>query len=354
MKVGLVFGGRSVEHQVSIRSARTIAGALAEVSHEVVPLGIAEDGCWLTPQEGARALSGELDFLVPTRAPVAPTVRIFLDAGVDVVFPIAHGTWGEDGTLQGLCEMADLPYAGASVTASAVAMDKLLTKRLLEAVGIPVVEAILVTRLEFENDRTDSIDRVRQFGFPSFIKPAVGGSSVGVSRLEDDSCVETSLGLALELDDKALIERAISGRELECSVIGYPDLEASAVGEIKPARDFYDYTDKYLEDDAELVVPADLTDEEEALIRSLSVRSFAAIGGTGMARVDFFLEGDSARVNEINTLPGFTSISMYPKLWEQAGLGITDLVERLVNEGMARHRDRAAIDRRIKSFLADL
>jgi D-alanine-D-alanine ligase len=208
--------------------------------------------------------------------------------------------------------------------------------------------------LELENDRSESVERVRQFGFPQFIKPAVGGSSVGVSKLENDACVESSLELALRLDDCAIVERAMTGRELECSVIGYPNLEASAVGEIRPGREFYDYSDKYLEDDAELLIPADLDPEEEALIRSLAVRSFEAVAGTGMARVDFFLDGETARVNEINTLPGFTSISMYPKLWEAAGVPIVDLVKRLVDEGITRHRDRVAIDREIKVFLADL
>ncbi|MCP4200639.1 MAG: D-alanine--D-alanine ligase [bacterium] len=354
MKIGLIFGGRSVEHQVSIRSARTVGAALEEAGHEVISIGIARDGCWLSPSEASRAMRGEVDFLDAPGGAIAPSVRILLDADVDAVFPLVHGTWGEDGSLQGLCEMAGLAYVGADVTASAVAMDKLLTKRLLEAVGIPVVEYEVVTRLELENDRGESIDRVRRFGFPQFIKPAVGGSSVGVSKLETEACVESSLELALRLDDSAIVERAMTGRELECSVIGYPHLEASAVGEIRPGQEFYDYADKYLEEDAELLIPAELDPEEEALVRSLAVRSFEAIGGTGMARVDFFLDGDIARVNEINTLPGFTSISMYPKLWEAAGVPLVDLVGRLVDEGVARHRDRVAIDGEIKAFLEGL
>ncbi len=352
MRVTLVFGGRSVEHKVSVRSARTVAAALAECGHETIPLAIAEDGCWVAGEAAARALAGEVDSLAPVGAPIAPTLDALLDCGADVVFPVVHGTWGEDGSLQGLCEMADLPYVGAGVTASGVAMDKLLTKRLLEAVGIPVVEYEVVTRLEVRNDRSESIDRVRRFGFPLFIKPAVGGSSVGVSRLADDGGVEAALDLALGLDDKVLIERQAGGRELECSVLGYPELEASAVGEIEPGHDFYDYADKYLEDGAVLSVPARLADEDAALIRSLAVRSFAAVGGTGMARVDFFLEDGIARVNEINTLPGFTSISMYPKLWQAGGLELPDLVARQLDEALARHRDRSEIDRRIKDFLA--
>lgn len=354
MRVGLIFGGRSVEHQVSIRSARTVAAALTASKHEVVPLAIAEDGCWLSPELSGQGLSGELDLFAPAGVAVAPTLSALLEAGVDIVFPLVHGTWGEDGTLQGLFEIANIPYVGAGVTASAVAMDKLLTKRLLESVGIPVVEYEVVTREQMANDRNHAVDRARGFGFPQFIKPAVGGSSVGISKVVDDSCLESSLDHAVAFDEVALVERAVSGRELECSVIGYPTLEASPVGEIRPGRDFYDYADKYLEDGAELEIPAVLESEDEALIRSLAVRAFAALGGTGMARVDFFLDNGTARVNEINTLPGFTSISMYPKLWEASGLPLADVVERLLAEGLARHRHRATVDREIKSFLSTL
>ena len=354
MRIGLVFGGRSVEHQVSVRSARTVSAALEDNGHDVVPLGIAEDGCWMRTADSAPALAGDLAFLAPRGGAIGPTLRFLLDADVDIVFPLVHGTWGEDGALQGLCEMANLPYVGAGVTASAVAMDKLLTKRLLENVGIPVVEYEVITREEMLNDRPEAVDRAEQVGFPQFVKPAVGGSSVGITKLEDTSCVQTSLDRALKFDDVVLVERAVSGRELECSVIGYPSLEASAVGEILPGREFYDYADKYLEDGAQLRIPADLEVDEEALIRSLATRSFAAIGGTGMARVDFFLEDDVARVNEINTLPGFTSISMYPKLWEAAGVPLADLVARLLAEAVARHNHRTAVDREIKSFLSEL
>lgn len=354
MKVGLIFGGRSVEHQVSIRSARTVAAALTEAGHDVVPIGIAEDGCWLESARAARALRGDVDRLEPLGEPIAPTLEVFLGAGIDVAFPLVHGTWGEDGSLQGLCEMAGIAYVGADVAASAVAMDKLLTKQLLEAAGIPVVPYRVVTRLDFARDRAESLDRLRDFGFPQFVKPAIGGSSVGVSRLENDSCLETSLELALGLDDVAIVERAMAGRELECSILGYPDLEASEVGEIRPGREFYDYIDKYLDDDAELMIPARLDPEESALVRSLAVRSFEAIGGTGMARVDFFLECDTARVNEINTVPGFTSISMYPKLWEATGVPLVDLVQRLLDDALARDRDRTAIDGKISEFLEKL
>jgi D-alanine-D-alanine ligase len=353
-RIGLVFGGRSVEHRVSVASARTVAGALEASGYEVVPLGIADDGCWLRPGESASALAGAMDALAGAGGIIAPTLRVLLDAEVDVVFPLVHGTWGEDGALQGLCEMADLPYVGAGVDASAVAMDKLLCKQVLERIGIPVVDYEAVTRLGFADDQDDAVRRAERLGLPLFVKPSVGGSSVGVTKVSDMASLRDSLEQALRLSEAALIERSVPGRELECSVLGYPRLEASAVGEIRPGREFYDYADKYLEDGAQLLVPAELEPEVETRARDLAVQAFAAIRGSGMARVDFFCEGDQLQVNEINTLPGFTSISMYPKLWEHVGVSISELVRRLVDGAVIRHRDRAELDRRIKAFLISL
>jgi len=353
-RIGLVFGGRSVEHRVSVESARTVAKALEQAGYQVVPIGISEDGCWLSPPASSPALTGEEDSLAATGGAIAPTVRVLLDAQVDVVFPLVHGTWGEDGALQGLCEMADIPYVGAGVDASAVAMDKLLCKRILESIGIPVVDYEAVTRLEFADDPESVMEGAQRLGLPLFVKPSVGGSSVGVTKVPDSSCLRTSVERALHLSESALIECSIEGRELECSVLGYPRLEASAVGEIRPGREFYDYVDKYLDDGAELLIPAQLSSELESRVRDLAVQSFAAIRGTGMARVDFLLSGDDLLINEINTLPGFTSISMYPKLWEEVGVSISDLVRRLVDGEIVRHRDRADLDRRIKGFLESL
>lgn len=353
-RIGLVFGGRTVEHRVSVLSARTVAKALETAGYQVVPLGIAEDGCWLGPTGSAPALAGEIDAIEAVGRAIAPTIRVLIDADVDVVFPIVHGTWGEDGSLQGLCEMADIPYVGAGVDASAVAMDKLLCKQILDSIGIPVVDYEAVTRLQFADDQDDVLVRAERLGLPVFVKPSVGGSSVGVAMVTAAEDLRPALERALHLSESALIERSVLGRELECSVLGYPRLEASAVGEIRPGREFYDYADKYLEDGADLMVPADLDPETEARVRQLAVRSFAAIRGAGMARVDFFLEGDHLQVNEINTLPGFTSISMYPKLWEQAGVPISELASRLVDGAIVRHRDRAELDRRIKAFLISL
>ena len=355
VRVGLVFGGRSVEHQVSVRSARTVSAALAKKGHEVVPLAVGPDGDWLAPEIGARALAGEIDALPEAGDGNRVSLARFMEAEVDVVFPVVHGTYGEDGTLQGLCEMAGLPYVGAGVTASALAMDKRLTKKVLAMAGIPVVDYETVSRLDFARDPEGVLERVARLGaLPLFVKPSVGGSSVGVVKVDSADGLRTSIEQALALDDHALVELAVSGRELECSVLGYPEVEASVVGEIRPGKEFYDYADKYLEDGAEILCPADLDEDIAARVRDAAVAAFVAIGGTGMARVDFLLAGDRFWVNEINTLPGFTSISMYPKLWEASGVALPELVERLVEAAVARHRDRRRLDARIRDWLASL
>lgn len=354
-RVGLVFGGRSVEHKVSIVSARTVAAGLADAGHEVIPLGIAENGSWVAPALGERALAGELDVLEPADEEIAASLRHLLAAGVDVVFPIVHGTWGEDGTMQGLYEMLDLPYVGAGVTASAVAMDKLLCKRLLDHEGVPVVPFEAIAATSWPTDRETALERCRRLPLPLFVKPSVGGSSVGIRKVPSWDCLESSVDFAFGFGATVLVEQGIEGRELECSVLGDETLEASRVGEIVPGHEFYDYADKYLEDTARLDAPADLPAETEAHIRELAVRAFATIGGWGMARVDFLLSRDGDLfLNEINTLPGFTAISMYPRLWDLSGLPLPELVDRLVSSAIARHARRAELDRSIKDFLASL
>jgi len=353
-RVGLVFGGRSVEHQVSVDSARTVARGLAEAGHEVAPLGIGSDGGWVEPAAGRRALDGEVDEVPAPGGPVAPTLRHLLDAAPEVVFPLVHGTWGEDGTLQGLLEMLDLPYVGAGVTASALAMDKVAAKRSLEAAGVPVVEYAAVRRDEVEADPAVAAAALPGHAGPFFVKPSVGGSSVGVRRVADRTCLAEAVAFALRFDDAALVERAVRGRELECAVLGYRELEASEVGEVVPGREFYDYEDKYLSDGAKLIAPAELDPQVRERVRALAVEAFAALGGVGLARVDFLLEGDRPFVNEINTLPGFTRISMYPRLWELSGVPLPELVDRLVAVACERHRDRHRLDQGIKEFLASL
>jgi len=354
-RVGLVFGGRSVEHRVSVDSARTVAKGLAEAGHEVVPLGIAGDGGWVEPAAGRRALDGGVDEIPAPGGPVAPTLRRLLDAAPEVVFPLVHGTWGEDGTLQGLLEMLDLPYVGAGVTASALAMDKVAAKRSLEAAGVPVVEYAAVRRDEVEADPAAAAAAgLPGHDGPFFVKPSVGGSSVGVRRVADRNGLAEAVRFALRFDDAVLVERAVRGRELECAVLGYRELEASEVGEVVPGNEFYDYEDKYLSDGAKLIAPAELRPAVRDRIRSLAVEAFAAIGGVGLARVDFLLEGDRPFVNEINTLPGFTRISMYPRLWDLSGVPLPELVDRLVAIAFERHRDRRRLDEGIKEFLSSL
>lgn len=359
-KLGLVFGGRSAEHEVSIVSARTVATALDRAGYTVVPLGIAQDGCWVAGQLGEKALRGELDRLEPVGGSIAASLRELLDAEVDGIFPIVHGTWGEDGTLQGLCEMLDLPYCGTGVASSAVCMDKVLAKQVWEANGVPVVDYEVVGRRQLAQDRQATLDRLRRFALPLFVKPAIGGSSVGVSRVDEASALEAALVHGLRFDDRILVERGIAGRELEVAVLGYPQLEASGVGEIVPGKEFYDYADKYVDDGAQLIHAAEVSSAVEDRLRSTAIRAFEAVGGFGMARVDFLVGGTSADdqaevfVNEINTLPGFTSISMYPKLWQRAGLEPAELVDRLVQCALRRHADRRRLDEGISEWIAGL
>ena len=353
--VGVAFGGRSVEHQVSIRSARTVVQGLREAGHAVTPLGIAEDGCGIDAEASAAVIDGAAREIPPLELPAAPTLRHLLASGVEVVFPIVHGTWGEDGTFQGLCEMLDLAYVGPGVTASAIAMDKVLAKRQLAAAGVPVVDFEAVSRRDFEADPAAFLARCERLPLPVFVKPSVGGSSVGVRKVSDRAGLEEAVRFALRFDEVVLVERGVKGRELECAVLGYRDLQASVVGEIVPGNEFYDYADKYLQDNAGLIAPAELPVEVADRLRRTAVEAFAAIGGAGLARVDFLLEGrDGLFVNEINTLPGFTSISMYPRLWGLTGLPLPRLVDRLVQIALERHADRRRLDEGIKDFLAEL
>jgi len=353
-RVGVVFGGRSVEHEVSINSARTVAQALGQAGHEVVPLGIAPDGCWLSPAESLPALDGAIAALPAPGGPIAPTLRHLLESGVDAVFPIVHGTWGEDGTLQGLCEMAGIPYVGAGVLASAVAMDKLQAKRLLAAAGVPVVEFRAATRVRFDADPGAFLKSCAELPLPLFVKPSVGGSSVGVQKVKSADALEAAVRLALRFDDQVLVERGVQGRELEVAVLGLHEIEASRVGEIVPGAEFYDYADKYLTDAAKLIAPAELETVVEERIRQAAIDAFTAIGGSGMARVDFLLEGDRPYVNEINGIPGFTRISMYPRLWALTGVPLPMLVDRLVDIALRRHAERQALDEGIRDWLGEL
>jgi len=337
----LLFGGRSAEHEVSILSARSVASAVSPDRVEIVPICIARDGHFCDPEKSARVLAGDeksdighpgFSFEIWSRS-----------HSVDVVFPLIHGTGGEDGTLQGYLEILGLPYVGSGVAASAIGMDKVHMKQAFAAAKLPMIEFVAVHEREWQHER-DRVTRAiaNALRLPYFIKPANSGSSVGVTKVKNDRDLAGAVEHALRFDEKVLVERGVDAREIEVSVLGNDDAEASVPGEIIAGREFYDYTDKYIEDKSQLVIPAKLPKERTDEVRRLAVAAFKAIGAAGFARVDFFLERGKNRlfVNEINTIPGFTNISMYPKLWEATELKYSRLIERLLQLGMDRARSR--------------
>ena len=338
----LLFGGRSAEHEVSILSARSIAEAAPKNRIAITPVCVARDGRFIAPERSARILAGSEtsdagdDFSFETWA---------RGEKPDVVFPIIHGTDGEDGTLQGYLEMLGLPYAGSGVAASAIGMDKAHMKHVFAAAKLPLAEFVEVREHDWGNERERIMRAVHNaLRLPYFVKPANTGSSVGVTKVKNDADLAAAVENAFRFDDKALVERAIDARELEVGLLGNDDVSASVVGEIIPGREFYDYEDKYADGKAQTVIPAKLPKEKSDEVRRLGVAAFKAIGGAGFARCDFFLERGTNRiyVNEINTLPGFTSISMYPKLWEATEVKYSKLIERLIELGIERGRARAA------------
>jgi len=317
-RVAVVYGGRSGEHEISLVSAESVIKAMDPERFEVARYLIDKNGHWnprpILPEPGG-------------------------NPGIDVVFPVLHGTFGEDGTMQGLFELADLPYVGANVMASAVSMDKDVMKRLCRDRGLPVVEYLTVSRDEIEAGQLRC-----EFPFPMFVKPANLGSSVGISKAHNCEELKTALAVAAQYDRKVLVERGIDGREFECAVLGNQDPKAAMPCEILPSREFYDYEDKYELNLARTVLPADLPAEEIAEMQRLAVECFKAVGCEGMGRVDFLRETASGRlfVNEINTVPGFTSISMYPKMWEYSGVPYPELIARLIDLAMERHKAKSA------------
>ncbi|MEO8431035.1 MAG: D-alanine--D-alanine ligase family protein [Acidobacteriota bacterium] len=348
MRVVLLFGGRSVEREVSRVSARTIAGGLDPARYDVVPIGVAPDGAFLPAAISARLLAdGTMParFLAPdekdARGDAGADARLvpaeLAPVRADVVFPIIHGTSGEDGALQGFLELLGLPYVGAGVAASAVGMDKAIFKALLRDAGIATPRSVVAAG---PDDIPDP-----PFPPPFFVKPANGGSSVGVTKVKRREGLSAAVAEALRYDERALVEEAIDAREIECAVLGNDNPRASVVGEIVPGREFYDYDDKYREDRARFVIPAALPEPVAAEVRRMAIETFRIAGVSGMARVDFFVERatDRVLVNEINTLPGFTAISMYPKLWEASGLPLPALLDELIRLALERHARRARI-----------
>ena len=350
MQLGVIFGGRSVEHEVSVVSAIEMIKAADPERFDVVPFGVTRDGRWLTPDETRRQLDrDDPPFQKRLEADVPRLVErheIFDQlASVDVLFPLVHGINGEDGTLQGMLEMFGLPYAGCGVAASAIGMDKGLQKHLLVEAGIDVAPFIELREPVWQRDQRNAALQIEQaVGYPAFIKPANGGSSVGVSKVHSREELGDAMTAAFGIDAKVLVEQTVRGREIECGVIGGDEPSASPVGEVMPAGEFYDYAAKYLEDTARLVAPADLDDATADEVRETAVDVFSVVeGGAGFARVDFFLEPDGHLVfNEINTIPGFTPISMFPRLWQLAGLTYRELISKLVDLALGRFREKEA------------
>jgi len=358
LTVAVLFGGRSGEHEVSLMSARSVLSVLDRSRYNVVEIGITHQGTWLTGDNVLEALESgkteELSPVVVSPDPVKKGVYVLEGSGasvkftklseVDVFFPVLHGTFGEDGTLQGLFELADVAYVGAGVLGSSVAMDKGLFKEVMRSNGIPTPESIIVLRSEIKNSMDTVIEKAEKVGaYPLFVKPANLGSSVGVTKCRTRSDLAEGLMDAAQYDRRVLIERGIPNpREIEVSVLGNDQPSASVPGEIIPGADFYSYDAKYVLENSELVIPASLSADQVRTFRELAVRAYEAVDAAGMARVDFLMEKESGKIylNEINTIPGFTKISMYPKLWEASGLPYASLVDRLIDLALERKAER--------------
>jgi len=361
LRVAVVFGGRSGEHEVSLMSARSVLSALDPARYEILPVGIRKDGRWFGGPDALSAfLEGRAEILDPVAIVGEPGHRALfrwepgreleLLQRIDVVFPVTHGSYGEDGTLQGLLEMADVPYVGCGVLASSVAMDKGLFKELMRVRGIPVAESALFPSSWIEDRRDEVMQRAEAVApYPLFTKPANLGSSVGVSKCRSRSDLYEGLIDAARYDRRVLVERGIEAREIEVSVLGNEAPEASVVGEIIPSDEFYSYRAKYLDETSRLLIPAPVDPGIAAEVRRLAVEAFKAIDGAGMARADFLLERSTGNLylNELNTIPGFTKISMYPKLWEAAGLSYSALMDRLIELALERQSQK---DRLIREY----
>jgi D-alanine-D-alanine ligase len=380
-RVGVLFGGRSGEHEVSLLSAASVLEAIDKNKYEVVPIGITKDGRWVTslhaegllrgkrpggqrlragdPQTtSAAAVLASGDAIIVPPVPESTEMQPFQSDAVerrrsaesiqvDVIFPVLHGTFGEDGTIQGLLELADIAYVGAGVLGSAAGMDKDVMKRLFAAAKLPMVKHVTVLRHDWQND-AKGVRRTIERGlrYPVFVKPANLGSSVGISKVHEAGELAASMNEAASYDRKIIIEQGVGGkgkaREIECSVLGNDDPQASLPGEVVPGKEFYDYAAKYLDEGSELVIPAKLSKAQTKHVQQMAVAAFQAVDCSGLARVDFLMEPKSGKiyVNEINTMPGFTSISMYPKMWAASGLKYPDLIDRLIQLGIERHQEK--------------
>jgi D-alanine-D-alanine ligase len=387
LRVGILFGGRSGEHEISLLSAASVFNAINKDKYEVVPIGITKDGRWVAAADAERLLRGKFEdhkhlragdpeatpgaavlakgqsVVVPPEPQRHASITPFeTDASshaltrrasdrainVDVIFPVLHGTFGEDGTIQGLLELADMPYVGAGVLGSAAGMDKDIMKALFRAAGLPIVKHVTLLRSEWEANSKKVQKLVEsKLKYPVFVKPANLGSSVGISKAHDRKELGPAIEEAAKFDRKIVIEQGVGGgkqkaREIECSVLGNDEPQASLPGEIVPSTEFYDYKAKYLDEGSQLIIPAKLSKAETKKVQQLAIGAFKAVDCSGLARVDFLMEPKSGKIylNEINTMPGFTAISMYPKLWAASGLSYPDLIERLIHLGLERHEEK--------------
>ena len=361
IRVGVIFGGRSGEHEVSLASARSVMNAMDESKYEIVPIGITKEGRWIASGDPLKALeAGNASVSQPVALLGDPSRRGLMRlqdteravqatrmAELDVVFPVLHGTYGEDGTVQGLLELAGIPYVGAGVLGSVLGLDKVAFKDVMRAHGLPIVDDVVLKRKEWDADPDGVMDRVEaELDYPVFVKPANLGSSVGISKCHDRADLARGLAEAARYDRKLLVEVAVpAAREIEVSVLGNDEPIASLPGEIIPSREFYSYESKYIDDGdeaSELLIPAPISPEMTARVRDLAVRVYEAIDCNGMARADFLLSGETGElyISEVNTIPGFTSISMYPKLWEASGLAYPELIDRLIELAIERHQDK--------------
>jgi len=358
IRVGIIFGGRSGEHEVSFCSASSIIKAIDKGKYIVVPIGITKEGRWISPQDSELALqSGRIkgkntvillnDSFSKSLVCIDNNQKLDKNSALDkldVIFPALHGPYGEDGTVQGLLELANIPYVGAEVAASAISMDKELMKTIFKQKGLPVLKWLTIKRKEWQKDKEKILSLIQNgFEYPLFVKPTNLGSSVGITKVHKKEELEKAIDLASSYDRKILIEKGLEEiREIECGVLGNDEPRASVVGEVKPAGEFYDYDSKYIDEGTQLIIPADLPDEVSQEVQRIALRAFKAVDAAGMARVDFFVSKKENKIylSEINTIPGFTSTSMYPRLWEASGIPYPELIDRLIQLALERHQDK--------------
>lgn len=337
IRVALIFGGRSGEHEISFLSASSIIKAINKDKYTVVPIGITKEGRWISPQDSEIALqSGKIEGK-------SRVILLSDPSGVDLIFPILHGPYGEDGTIQGFLELSNVPYVGSGVAASAISMDKDFMKTIFQQRDLPILSWMTIKRKEWQKDKEKILSLIQNnFDFPLFVKPVNLGSSVGISKVHKKEELGEAIDLASSYDRKILIEEGVEeAREIECGVLGNDEPRASVVGEVIPAGEFYDYNSKYIDGGTQLIIPADLPVSVSKKVQEIALQAFKAVDAAGMARVDFFVSKKENKIylSEINTIPGFTSVSMYPRLWVASGISYPDLIDQLIQLALERHRD---------------